>query len=309
MTDLIQLGKTDIKVKPLGLGAWQWGDTFFWQYGTTHNANDAHDAFTASLQAGMTFVDTAEVYGLGMSEKLLGKFLPETKANVIVATKCFPHPWRLTRGALLSALRSSLKRLELKRVDLYQMHWPTPLVKVETWMDAMADAVQVGLIRAVGVSNYNLEQTKRAVETLSKRGLTLTSNQVHYSLIERTPDKSGLVDYCRQNRITIIAYSPLEMGMLSGKYDADHLPQGTRARRYTRQRLISFQPLIEQVKAIAQERGKTPSQVALNWLICRGALPIPGAKNAKQAQDNAGALGWALTPAEVERLTAASDKI
>jgi aryl-alcohol dehydrogenase-like predicted oxidoreductase len=307
MTNLIQLGKTDIKVQPLGMGAWQWGDRLFWQYGTTHNDDDIRQSFLTAQQAGINFYDTAEVYGPGTSEKMLGKFIRETKAEVFVATKCFPYPWRLTKGALSRALRSSLKRMN--RVDLYQMHWPTPLVKVESWMDAMADAVQAGLIRAIGVSNYNLAQTQRAVEALSKRGLTLTANQVHYSLIERTPDKSGLTDYCRQNGITIIAYSPLEMGMLSGKYDANNLPKGTRSRRYTRQRLISFQPLIDQVKAVAQERNKTPSQVALNWLICRGTLPIPGAKNAKQAQDNAGALGWELTPTEVETLTAASDKI
>jgi aryl-alcohol dehydrogenase-like predicted oxidoreductase len=215
----------------------------------------------------------------------------------------------LRKGALLKALRGSLDRLGIDQADLYQIHWPFPPVAVETWMDGMADSVQAGLTKAAGVSNYNVEQTRRAHAALASRGVPLASNQVQYSLLCRDPERSGLLRACSELGVTLIAYSPLAMGMLTGKYTPDNPPSGTRARRYNRAYLAKIQPLVSLLRDIGTTRGKTPSQVALNWIICKGAVPIPGAKNARQAADNAAALGWRLTPDEVNALDEASAAI
>jgi len=310
MNDLISLGKTDIRVSALGIGAWQWGDRYMWGYGGGYGDADLRRAFELTLNAGINFIDTAEIYGPHTSERKLGELLQTIEAKPIIATKFFPLPWRWRRGDLLRALRGSLKRLGLARVDLYQTHWPFGPVAIETWMEAMAEAVSAGLTRAVGVSNYNVEQMQRAQATLAKRGLALTSNQVEYSLLQRSPERTGLLAACQAAGVTLIAYSPLAKGIMSGKYTPENLPPGLRRRRYSRQRLAAVQPLLGLMKEIGQaHQEKTRSQVALNWLMCKGALPIPGAKNALQAQENAGALGWRLTASEVAALDVASDKI
>jgi aryl-alcohol dehydrogenase-like predicted oxidoreductase len=227
---------------------------------------------------------------------------------VVVATKFFPFPWRLTGSSLSRALRGSLQRLNLQRVDLYQIHWPTPLMAIETLADALGKVVQQGLARAVGVSNYDEQQMGRASATLAKRGVVLASNQVEYSLTNRKVEKNGLLKSCQQQGITLIAYSPLGQGILTGKYSPKRPLPGIRGWRYPRALLEKIQPLLGLMDEIGQAHaGKSKAQVALNWVICKGALPIPGAKNLSQAQENLGALGWRLTEAEVEALDKASD--
>ncbi len=303
----ISLGSTDISISPLGVGTWQWGDRTIWGYGRGQYTDaDLEAAFRAGLQAGINFFDTAEVYGGGRSETLLGQFIRTVEVPVVVATKFFPGSGRRNRRDLLQALRGSLRRLGMEQVALYQIHWPDPAVPDEVWADALADAVEAGLTRAAGVSNYSLEQVRRTAEVLARRGLPLASVQVEYSLLERTPEQDGLLDYCRQNRVTLIAYSPLAKGMLTGKYTPQNPPPGERRREYG-PRLESIQPLVARMREIGQAHGgKTPAQVALNWLIGQGAVPIPGAKNERQAQDNAGAMGWSMTEEEMRALDEAS---
>ena len=310
MEDFVTLGKTGIRISPLGLGTWQWGDRLFWSYGKTHTDADVHEAFQVSLEAGITFIDTAEVYGRGRSERLLGQFLPEASPPVVVATKFMPLPWRLGKNALIAALRRSLTRLRLDRVDLYQVHWPFPPRAVEVWADGLADAVEAGLARAVGVSNYSTAQMSRAHAVLSKRGVPLASNQVEYNLLNRKVERNGLLERCHELGVTLIAYSPLAMGMLTGKYTPDNPPRGMRRRMFRRTRLAASQPLIGLLREIgtAHDR-KAPAQVALNWLISKGVVPIPGAKNARQAADNAEALGWRLSDGEVIALDEASRRV
>jgi aryl-alcohol dehydrogenase-like predicted oxidoreductase len=315
MEDLIPLGKTDIRISPLGLGTWQWGDRMMWGYGKTYTDSDIHGAFHISLQSGINFFDTAEVYGKGRSEQLLGACLQEARqsaliAPLVVATKFMPYPWRLWKGALLSKLRASLARLGLERVDLYQIHWPFSPVPIETWANALADAIAAGLTRAVGVSNYNSAQMLRAHSALSKRGISLASNQVEFHLLNRRVEHKGLLKLCRELGVTLIAYSPLAKGMLTGKYTPQSRPPGLRSYIFRRARLGKIQPLIQLLRKIGQAHdGKSPAQIALNWVICKGAVPIPGAKNAKQAQENAAALGWRLAEAEIAALDAASQKV
>ncbi len=293
-----------------GIGCWAWGDRMVWGYGRGYSEDDLRAAFAHALELGITFFDTAEVYGLGLSEKLLGKFICESGASVKVATKFMPFPWRLSRSSLMRALRNSLKRLGLSRVDLYQIHFPLPPLTVETWMAAMLDAHQAGLTAAIGVSNFNRQQTQRAYEMLARHGVTLASNQVEYHLLNREIEKNGLLKLCQELGVTVIAYSPLAMGLLTGKYTAENPPHGTRGGRYSRKYLERIQPLILQLRRIgANHDDKTPAQVALNWVLCKGALPIPGAKTFEQVEQNAGALGWRLSDEEVQTLDEISEQV
>jgi aryl-alcohol dehydrogenase-like predicted oxidoreductase len=299
----IPLGDSEIQISPLGVGTWSWGDRLFWSYGKTHTDDDIRQAFEASVARGVCFFDTAEGYGRGRSEQLLGELLSTTEHKVVTATKFMPYPWRLRRESLVSALRASLDRLRLPQVDLYQVHWPMPLISIETWMEGMSDALEAGLIRAVGVSNYNVSQMRRAHSALQGWGLRLASNQVEFSLLQRRPERDGLLAACRELGVTLIAYSPLGQGLLTGKYGPDKPPPGLGRRRYTQARLAAVQPLIARLVEIGRAHdGKTPAQIALNWVMCKGGVPIPGAKNAHQAEQNAQALGWQLNSDEVAAL-------
>jgi aryl-alcohol dehydrogenase-like predicted oxidoreductase len=292
-----------------GLGAWQWGDRLIWQYGQTHGDEDCRAAFEVSLEAGIRFVDTAEVYGSGRSERLLGQFLKETDQPVLVATKYFPFPWRLQKKSIIRALRNSLERIGVESVDLYQIHQPYSLLPIENLMEAMAEAVKEGLTRTVGVSNYNQTQMLRAYSALARKDIPLAANQVTYSLLNRAVEKNGLLARCKELGVRLIAYSPIEKGLLTGKYTTENPPSGVRGQRYG-SLLPKIGPLLKLMTEIGQEHGgKSKTQVALNWCIYKGTMPIPGAKNATQAEENAGALGWKLTEEEVAKLDEASDSV
>ena len=286
----------------LGTGTWQWGDRLVWGFGSGYSDDDVRQAFKASLDAGISFFDTAELYGFGTSEKLLGRFVRETGAAVQVATKFAPYPWRLFRWQLVAALRGSLRRLAMSRVDLYQIHWHAPLGSVETWAHALADALDKDLTRAVGVSNYNWAQMEQCHDVLAARGYPLASNQVEYSLLNRAIERDGTLETARERGVRIIAYSPLARGLLTGKYSVDKPPPGLR-RMVSRHTWEKLPRLLEHMRRIGEAHGgRSPAQVALNWTICKGTLPIPGAKNAQQVGYNAGAGGWRLTAEEVAEL-------
>lgn len=293
----------------MGLGAWQWGDRVIWQYGHKYGDTEVQQAFLTALNEGIRFIDTAEIYGNGRSERLLGQFLKATDQPVLIATKFFPFPWRFGKGSIVRALKGSLARLGVESVDLYQIHWPTPLMSIDTMMEGLAECVKNGLTRTVGVSNFSPTQMVAAYSSLARHNIPLASNQVHYSLLNRAVEKNGTLPRCKELGIRLIAYSPIEMGLLAGKYSVTSPPPGARGRNYANL-LPKLGPLLKLMTEIGQDHGgKSNVQVALNWVICKGALPIPGAKNAEQAQENAGALGWRLTDEEFARLDEASAKV
>lgn len=311
-TTPVQLGSSDLQVSPLGIGTWAWGDRMYWGYGKGYTNSDLRTAFEIGVGAGVTFFDTAEVYGLGQSERLLGDFARSATRPVVIASKFYPFPWRLSPHQFRSALRASLKRLGVERVDLYYIHWPLGPRPIDVWVSALANVVEMGLARAAGVSNFNVEQMRRAHAILSERGIPLAANQVHYSLLHREPERSGLLDACRELGVSLVAYSPLESGLLTGKYTADNLPRSRMRRSFinmTPERVEAAQPLLNLLREISESHGKTPAEVALNWTICKDTIPIPGAKNARQATANVAALGWQLTNDEVATLDQVSEVI
>jgi len=302
-SDQISLGTSGLKVSSIGVGTNRWG--------TNHQANPGlQPVFQAALEAGINLFDTAEIYNMGGSEKTLGQFLPAAGTSVIVTTKFIPLPWRWGKASLTAALRASLQRLQLKSVDLYLIHMPWPPVPIETWMDGLADALQAGLVRAVGVSNYSVDQTRRAQAALAKRGVALTCNQVEFSLLKRGPERNGLLELCHQLGVTLIAYRPVASGLLAGKYTLEIPPSGLRGMSVSHQDLINIQPIIQLLIQHGEKHGgKTPAQVAINWVMSKGALPIPGATQVKHIQENAGALGWSLNESEVAALDEAEERI
>jgi aryl-alcohol dehydrogenase-like predicted oxidoreductase len=292
----------------IGMGGQQWGDRMIWGYGQTHTDQDIREAFETSLNLGVRFIDTAEIYGSGKSERIIGNLLKETEQAMLVATKFFPMPWRLTKHALPRALKGSLERLGLETVDLYQVHWPSPIVSPETFMEGMVICIKEGLTRTVGVSNFWNQKILRAYSTLSQHSIPLASNQLPFSLLNRTAEKTGTLARCKELGIRVIAYSPLEQGLLTGKYSTANPPSGIRATQHA-ELIKKLPPVIKVLQEIGQNHGKTVSQVALNWIICKGALPIPGAKNAKQAEENAGSAGWHMTEDEIAKLDEVTDNI
>jgi aryl-alcohol dehydrogenase-like predicted oxidoreductase len=312
--DQRHLGASGIVVPPMGVGVWSWGDKSFWGYGQDYTREDVTLAYKACLDTGLNFFDTAEMYGRGESERILGKCIREDGRPVIIASKFAPLPNRLSARSLLEALDASLERLNVKTMDLYQIHWPYSLIGVDALMDALAQAVHSGKVRAVGVSNYGANLMRRAHARLARHNIPLASNQVHYNLIHRKPEKNGVLDACRELNVALIAYSPLEQGLLTGKYRivAGQAISVTGPRRFTPAFRTSqrrkIEPLLQTMEDIATTHSKTVGQVALNWLLSKDEciIPIPGAKNVRQASENAGAIGWRLTSEEFKQIDLAS---
>ncbi|HEY9641123.1 MAG TPA: aldo/keto reductase [Coleofasciculaceae cyanobacterium] len=308
----MKLGANETAIAPLGIGTWAWGDKLFWSYGKDYDAADLQDAFKTSVEAGVCLFDTAEIYGLGESERLLGQFMQQTQQPVQIATKYFPLPWRLGASAVADALTASLKRLQVPTVALYQVHMPFDFfMGQKTLMNALADEVQQGRIRAIGVSNYSAEQMRQAHRYLAERGVPLAVNQMQYSLLARQIEQNGVLDTARELGVTILAYSPLAQGLLTGKYTLETYTPPTGARqfdpRFSRSGLEKLTPVIQTLQQVGEKYDRTPAQVALNWLIAQGnVIPIPGAKTAAQVRQNAGALGWQMTDAERSQIDAAT---
>nr|KJB75388.1 hypothetical protein B456_012G039500 [Gossypium raimondii] len=309
--DKLKLGGSELKVTRLGIGAWSWGDTSYWNnfQWDDQKLKAAKAAFNGSLDCGITFFDTAEVYGsplaLGAenSETLLGR-----KEKMIIPVKrlLLQRSLQLCLGGLVVKVSSVHSRIPLIGLAFHQPGiWGN-----EGYIDGLGDAVEQGLVKAVGVSNYSEKRLRDAYERLKKRGIPLASNQVNYSLIYRLPEQNGVKAACDELGVTLIAYSPIAQGALTGKYKPENPPSGPRGRIYTPEFLTKLQPLLMRINEIGGNYGKTPTQVVLNWLIAQeNVVPIPGAKNAAQAKEFVGALGWRLSNEEVDELRSLASEI
>ncbi|MEH2197782.1 aldo/keto reductase [Nostoc sp.] len=313
----------------MGCGTWAWGNQLLWGYDESMD-DQLQAVFNLCVNNGVTLFDTGDSYGTGRlngrSELLLGRFNREyigsNKENICIATKLAAYPWRWTRNSMVRACKSSAQRLG-KNVDLVQMHWST--ANYAPWqerglLDGLADLYEQGLVKGVGLSNYGPKRLKQVQKKFAERGIPITTLQVQYSLLSTYPvTQLGLKDLCDELGIKLIAYSPLALGLLTGKYSEQALPKGIRGLLF-RQILTGMRrhgaastgkSLFLCLQEVAQFRNKTMSQVAINWCISKGTIPIPGAKSVEQARENIGALGWQLNVseiAELDRAAANTDK-
>ena len=305
----------DIELPQMGCGTWAWGNRLLWDYQETMD-NELNAVFDHCVSEGVTLFDTGDSYGTGklsgQSEKLLGRFSAayegKNKVKICLATKLAPYPWRLTRRSIVSAGKASAQRLG--RLDLVQMHWST--ANYLPWqegplLNGLAELCHQGLAKGVGLSNFGPRRLRLAHQRLSEQGIKIQTLQVQYSLLSTYPvTELGLKEICDELDIQLIAYSPLALGLLTGKYtDKSDLPKGLR-KFALGQILPGVTPLLSCLQEVATANNKSMAQVAINWCICKGTVPIPGAKNLEQARQNTGALGWQLSSAEVSELDKAS---
>ena len=302
------LGLTGIEITPIGLGVMQFAGgsgIMRFMYGGV-SVEDMNSIIKAALDGGINWFDTAEMYGKGQSELGLARGLEaagRSNGDVVIATKW----WPLFRTAanIPHTIDRRLLFLEGFGIDLYQIHWSFSFSSIDAEMNAMADLVDQGKIRSVGVSNFSAEQMRQAHAALAKRGLPLASNQVHYSLLAREIEDNGILDAAKELGITIISYSPLDSGLLTGKFHKDpeilaNTPRGRRMRLSNR--IEASRPLISTLDSIAQAHDVTIAQVALNWLVnFHGdtVVAIPGASKPRHAQESAGAMDFRLSDQEM----------
>ena len=313
MVKLQRLGRTDIEVTPVGLGCWQFsgGEGLAGRFWEALPQSTVNRVVEASLAGGINWFDTAEMYGNGVSERALAAALVNAgrkNGDVVVATKWAPI-FR-TAKSIGATIRQRLDCLDPFSIDLHQVHNPFGFSSVEAEMKSMADLVADGKIRSVGVSNFGVARMRRAHAALAKQGLVLASNQVKYSLLDRRVESKGIVAAAEELGVTIIAYSPLEQGLLTGKYHLN--PEYVRTRpgprkwmgRFRARGLERSRQLVEELGRIARAHGATSAQIALAWL-CRfhpNVVVIPGASRVEQAEENRGALQVTLSQNELDRL-------
>jgi aryl-alcohol dehydrogenase-like predicted oxidoreductase len=313
------LGRSGLRVAPIGLGCWQFskGKGMFGDYWSVLEDAEIRRILAEALGGGIDWFDTAESYGNGESEKALSKGLQslgKSPGEVVIATKWNPF---LRRAASIPAtIGVRLEKLAPYPIDLHQVHNPLSLSPVEAQMRAMAELVREKKIRAVGVSNFSRKRMVRAHRELEKKGLPLASNQVRYSLLDRRIETNGVLELARELGITIIAYSPLAQGLLSGKFhdDPELVKRRSGYRKYMRafrrRGLEKSRPVIEVLRRIAPTYGATPSQVALNWLIAfhgETVVAIPGASRAEHVLDFIAAMTFRLSAEDLEELARVSD--
>src|ERR1700751_2667491 len=289
-------------VSRIGLGTWQFGSRE-WGYGDSYASGAARDIVRRARALGVTFFDTAEVYGLGKSERILGEALGDERAEVVVASKIMPiAPFP---AVIKQRERASARRLQLDRIPLYQIHQPNPVVPDSVIMPGMRSLLDTGAIGAAGVSNYSLARWQKADDAL---GRPVISNQVQFSLA-RPAALEDLVPFAeRQNRI-VMAYSPLAQGLLGGKYGPDNRPGGVRATNqlFGTENLRRVEPLLQTLRDVATEVGAKPAQVALAWLISLpNVVAIPGASSVEQLEFNVAAADIELSVQSRDALTDAA---
>jgi len=284
-----------IPISPIGVGTISWGDASR-GFGTTFREKDAFDAFQRARKSGINFFDTAEVYGYKgqkyeqSAEEILGRFVKNDdsiiKDEVVVGSKVFTIPWtnalmgggiRLGKESLVKAGKESVKRMGGRRMDVWSIHFPFPSFSQDALMSALEESLDLGLTRAVGVSNYNTEQLERAFEILEKRGIPLASNQIEYSVVNRKAEKEGLIQSCLDRDVKVVAHSPLK-ALKTTEIEEKYVIMN---------KLCEF---IGQVNG----GGKSKVSVMLNYCMAKGTIPIPGVKRVEHIEDIENAMGWTL---------------
>ena len=316
---------TGITTNEMGFGTWAWGNKLLWGYDESQD-RELQQVFDLMVSNGVTFFDTADSYGTGKlegrSEQLLGQFTRQRmnqgdRMNIHIATKLAGYPWRtFSSKQWVDACKASLNRMGLEKISMAQLHWSTanyqPLQERVMW-DGLVAMYDAGLVEAVGVSNYGPKQLGKIHKYLDARDVPLASCQIQYSLLSRGKLQLDCKAACDDLGVTMIAYSPLGLGMLTGSYspnDRSNYPRLPNPRSILFNKVMpGAGPLLDTLREVAEVRNKTMSQVAINYCITTGTVPIAGARNLGQAEGNLGAIGWRLRDGEVRALEAASDKV
>jgi len=334
----------DLVVPNVGIGTISWSSSSL----TTLKNLELQSLVKESKNADAAFFDTAERYGShlktalglgwGETESMIQKLLKletcdggdkDSKLKPIVATKFTPSPWRNTVESVVEACEESRRRLGVEQIDLYQLHMPDIVQpfkgfgltsnKDEIYWEGLAECYNRGLVKNVGVCNYGPTLLKKCQESLAKHSVPLASNQIAYSLIGRHNGAQETVDYCNEQKIKVLAYYPFAMGLLTGKYSKESLASLDDSLRTSSKTSLEMKdlkrygedigPLLAEMETISRRRGKSIAQIALNYVICKGAIPIPGARTRSQFKDNIGAMNWRLNPSEIRALETKADMI
>ena len=295
----------------IALGTWSWGkgtvggDQVF---GNNVGTEELRPVFDAAMKNGLNLWDSAVVYGMGASENILASFTkPCKREDVLISTKFTPQiADESTANPMEAMCEDSLSRFGTDYIDMYWIHNPAD---VERWTPLLIPLVKSGKVRRVGVSNHNLSQIKRAEEILSAEGVHVSAVQNHYSLLYRSSEKAGILDYCKENGIDFWAYMVLEQGALSGKYDTQHpLPADSQRGKTYNPLLPQIEKLVSVMRSIGEKHAVLPAQVALAWAIAKGTTPIIGVTKVSQVEDAVTAARISLSAEEISRMEAAAEE-
>lgn len=288
------------------LGTWAWGDNGSY-FGNHYDEEHFKPVFDEAMKKGLNFWDTAYAYGAGASETILGDLMANTpREDLVISTKFTPQMEDGTANAMSNMLEGSLERLKTDYIDYYWIHNDAD---VEKWTPQIIPLLKSGKIKHVGVSNHTLSEIKRVQEILGKAGYKLDAVQNHLSLLDRTSEQAGILDYCKENDIKFFAYMILEQGALTGKYDVDHpFPEGSARAQIYNSKLPELTDLINTLKEIGEAHDLTIAQTAMSWAVTKKVLPIIGVTSAKHVDDAAKVEATVLTHEEMEKLEKVADK-
>lgn len=293
----------------IALGTWAWGAGAFGGdsvFGSDTNVENLKPVFDAAMSVGLNLWDTATVYGMGDSEKILGSFVASCRReDVLVSTKFTPQLAEMYDNSVEKMALASMERMGLDYIDVYWIHNP---MDVERWTPGLIPLLQSGKVKRVGVSNYNISEIRRADEILGEAGFKVSAVQNHFSLLYRSSERGGVLDYCQRNAIEFWAYMVLEQGALSGKYNAGNpLPaESDRGKKYNPV-LDKLVALTDCMKAIGEKHGISCSQVGIAWAVAKGTLPLIGATKERHVVEAAAAADIRLSAEEVATLERLAD--
>ena len=298
-----------MKDMKIALGTWAWGSGAFGGdavYGLNTNEENLKPVFEAAAKAGLRLWDTATVYAMGDSERILGQFVASVpRESVQISTKFTPQLAEMYDNSVEKMANASMERMGIDYIDMYWIHNP---MDVERWTPGLIPLLQSGKVRQVGVSNHNIKEIRRANEILGEAGFKVSAVQNHFSLLYRSSEKSGVLDYCKENGIEFWAYMVLEQGALSGKYNKENpLPaESDRGKKYNPV-LPQLEALTNEMTAIGKKYGVSCSQIGIAWAISKGTLPIIGATKERHVVEAAEATKIQLTAEEISKLEALAD--
>ncbi len=298
------------KLPSTALGTWSWGTGFAGGdqvFGNNLSVEDLKQVFDAAMNSGLNLWDTAAVYGMGSSENILGELIKEyPRENIILSTKFTPQMASSSQNPVEEMLAGSFERLGTNYIDIYWIHNPTDVTK---WTPELIPLLKSGKVKSVGVSNHNLEEIKLANSILSKAGFNISAVQNHYSLLYRSSEEAGILDYCKKHNITFFAYMVLEQGALSGKYNTHNpLPEGSGRGNTYNKVLPQLEELTNAMKEIGSSRNASVAQVAIAWAMAKNTLPIIGVTKTSQIDDIQNAMKINLSESEIKLIEELADK-